>query len=557
MSEVTRNTASANDTERFTVLAVRYLANDLAADDASEFRDMLVAEPARCGELSAIALYSRWFSGQLCQELQARHEAAQVSDAIEVASTRQMPVLGFLGRTTSALGRPVFWSVLAAGVLFAAYFVTVSWDMLGKKGSKQSADSGQQVAVISNTEDAEWSPNTRLTGASRNGKSIKSGEPLKIDSGLVELQLKQGTTLLVEGPAEWTIDGDNEATLKRGKLVARIPKQAIGFTLETPTAKIVDLGTEFGVEVSKSSTTEVLVVKGRVDVNPVGGSSAAASTKLQAGEGVQITAEGVHAKTNGALPDKFKRLVEASNQDASGPNAPSTPTTGLVAYYPFDGDTRDHATEYAANSGKTADDLKIVGPSEFLVGQVGRGLRLTGGYGMAPISPDLQLPPTFTIEAWIVAERLANDHQRLVLNWGRDELAYHFGIFGKQVKLFIGQKDSERVSIGGGELKIERWEHVAATADGRLLRVYLNGIEVGSQPYDGTLFVSTTEGLGLGDSAGAELPSSRLHGAIDELAIWNVALSPEQIAFHARPGTRGYALSAKVKTATTSPKIEK
>lgn len=547
--------------EQFRVLALRYLADELDNAGADRFEQLLATSDDRCEEFSALAMQARLIAAQLSSQLESEaairgsQTTAAFADATRPVRT---PVLGFLGRVSAPLSRPVFWSIAGVGILFVGYVVAITWNMLGRERSgpltatsdpkseirnpKSEIDS---VATITGSEGAIWAEgsdsrpvNTRpWPGAKWDDpqSEITSSESLLLASGLVELKLKQGTTLVVEGPAEWSIDGDNAATLKRGKLVAKVPQQAIGFALETPTARIVDLGTEFGVEATAAGDTSVHVLKGLVQFQTVGGP--APPSELKAGEAVRIPNSGTVVKI-ASEPDQF-----VTGLPAKPASEIDNPDTGLVAYYPFDGDTRDHAAAYGANSGSTADDLQINDSSEFLEGKVGRGLRLMGGYGSARHSADLRLPATFTIEAWVVAERLTNDHQRLVLNWGDGEKAYHFGLFGKRVELFVRQKDATEVSLGGGELKIERWEHVAATADGKLLRVYLNGVEVGSAPYDGTLFVNATEGLGLGDGSGSQLPAARFVGALDELAIWNVALSPDQIAAHARGGTRGYRLT--------------
>jgi len=71
--------------------------------------------------------------------------------------------------------------------------------------------------------------------------------------------------------------------------------------------------------------------------------------------------------------------------------------------------------------------------------------------------------------------------------------------------------------------------------------VFLNGVEVGSGAFDGTLATTLTEGLGVGDSASA--PALNYVGLLDELAVWETALTPSQIASHYLAGAEGYGLS--------------
>ena len=74
----------------------------------------------------------------------------------------------------------------------------------------------------------------------------------KISTGLLELTFASGTRAVIEGPAAFRVLGDNSMTLTRGKLVADVPKGAEGFTVAYADGRIVDLGTEFGVEVAEN-----------------------------------------------------------------------------------------------------------------------------------------------------------------------------------------------------------------------------------------------------------------------------------------------------------------
>lgn len=223
------------------------------------------------------------------------------------------PVLGFLRRTSAAFHRPKFWATLAAGLLFAGYVVAISWNMLDKPLPSGTDGNDGPVATIRDTQDATWFSRVagRSTPASPPISDIKQGEPLGIDSGLVELQLKQGATLLVEGPAEWFIDGNNEAMLKRGKLVATVPNEAVGFTIRTPSAQVVDLGTEFGIEVLKDGTSRVDVFRGKVQVHATGKfGEYSASRLLRASESTTISPSSParsQLQVQAAEPDRFHR----------------------------------------------------------------------------------------------------------------------------------------------------------------------------------------------------------------------------------------------------------
>ena len=57
-------------------------------------------------------------------------------------------------------------------------------------------------------------------------------------------------------------------------MTVSVPATAHGFTIQTPSSRTVDLGTEFGVIVDKSGNTETHVIRGTVEVTPSAGGAA-------------------------------------------------------------------------------------------------------------------------------------------------------------------------------------------------------------------------------------------------------------------------------------------
>lgn len=70
------------------------------------------------------------------------------------------------------------------------------------------------------------------------------------------------------------------------------------------------------------------------------------------------------------------------------------------------------------------------------------------------------------------------------------------------------------------------WTHVACTYDGAKIQIFINGVEQASAPLTGALSTSGNKG----SSIGANSPSGdNLVGLIDDLRIWNVAHSADQV----------------------------
>ena len=91
--------------------------------------------------------------------------------------------------------------------------------------------------------------------------------PVKWGAGLMEVTFASGVRALIEGPAELKISGPNEAYMTHGRLVADVPKGAEGFTVHHAQGKVIDLGTEFAVNIHDDlSPVEVGVFSGKVEV---------------------------------------------------------------------------------------------------------------------------------------------------------------------------------------------------------------------------------------------------------------------------------------------------
>lgn len=78
------------------------------------------------------------------------------------------------------------------------------------------------------------------------------------------------------------------------------------------------------------------------------------------------------------------------------------------------------------------------------------------------------------------------------------------------------------------EFETGRWYHLAGTYDGRVMTVYVNGLRVKSAKASGSLQIDDSELLiGKGDPEFSQ--GEYFHGSIDEVRLWNVARSAQQI----------------------------
>ena len=137
-----------------------------------------------------------------------------------------------------------------------------------------------------------------------------------LESGLVEITYDTGARVILEGPAEFEVQGKKQCWLKRGKLVGRCPdERSKGFVVETPTAHIVDIGTEFGVDVSGPGLTRVMVFEGDVRVRTTAHGADSSPIELTADESLAISQDGV-LQDEEAIEDNFvRRLLPPSTAE--------------------------------------------------------------------------------------------------------------------------------------------------------------------------------------------------------------------------------------------------
>ena len=187
-------------------------------------------------------------------------------------------------------------------------------------------------------------------------------------------------------------------------------------------------------------------------------------------------------------------------------------------------------------------------------GIAGNALRFDGGddevgdFVNIPHDPSLSVSP-YTVEAWVFLED-GDFEEMQVLSKGANFGNYTLDVFGdgNEISGLRGDAglshrcaDSEacsarRVSSSDAAPRIAfgGWTHVAGTFDGTALRIYVNGglaneFLVDDEPAQSmsALFIGRAD-FGSGEFLFREF----FRGTVDEVRIWNVARTPEQIAAH-------------------------
>ena len=118
------------------------------------------------------------------------------------------------------------------------------------------------------------------------GQPLGSGE-LHLLEGLALLRFHGGATALLSGDVRVDLESRGSMRLHHGRLNAHAPEEAIGFTVRTPVSDVVDLGTEFALDVQRSGETKLEVIEGAVEYRKPEGRPGS-GTLLEGGQAVRL-----------------------------------------------------------------------------------------------------------------------------------------------------------------------------------------------------------------------------------------------------------------------------
>lgn len=102
------------------------------------------------------------------------------------------------------------------------------------------------------------------------GVVFSSGEPVKnhikqtLKQGSAELHFPTGAKVLISAPASYEVTGNNSMHLQQGSFIANVPHSGIGFQVDTPHGRVIDLGTLFSVQTVEKLDTRIQVYRGKV-----------------------------------------------------------------------------------------------------------------------------------------------------------------------------------------------------------------------------------------------------------------------------------------------------
>jgi ferric-dicitrate binding protein FerR (iron transport regulator) len=253
-------------------------------------------------------------------------------DSLTIASPIEPRILSRRNVYLATIGTVT--AVCAAAVLAVLLMPTARRAELATRTLISSASTPLSEAVLVANADRQLRT-ISASGAPRASSLLYDGDTLELDSGTATLVYQSGVKVIVRGPIRMRVEAGSNY-LQRGALIANVPTKAIGFAVETPQARVVDLGTEFAVQADEKGTTEVQVYKGKVEFSPItqqGNSSAIGpAVILEAGTARRIeptgSGGGIVTREVAFTPELFRQNTSASQSGQikiEGAYASSTP----------------------------------------------------------------------------------------------------------------------------------------------------------------------------------------------------------------------------------------
>jgi hypothetical protein len=419
------------------------------------------------------------------------------------------------------------------------------------------------------------------------GAGVRLGQKVDLPTGLLEITYNTGAKVILQGPVDYQVES-NGGYLAVGKLTGKLEhrndeapmtnderKHEIrmtkregmqnssfdirpsSFAIRTPTATVTDLGTEFGVEVERDGATETEVFVGLVKLVRSGAGSNGTSDEhvIRAGNTSRVDAKGAHpvaAIHPGAC--RFVRALPSRIKTAADAYAETVLSMRPVAYYRMEPPRNPKDQDILMDSSLGTRNGRLYFNEQYFgernaAGRFGQSLRLrgtmAGDYAIVPDGPHV-IQDRLTVSAWV--------YLLIEPTGSRGIIATHRGIYASSddaapvqftldvcvsgcLEAMVTPHHGQKMAVTQDGAKFPRgvWQHVALVADGTTLHLYRNGLVVGSAPCAGVLPKPKTSSLAVGCVVSNDgiTPLARSpyfwSGRIDELAIFDRALSPDDI----------------------------
>ena len=419
------------------------------------------------------------------------------------------------------------WTVAAAACVAAA----VSWWLPRGTAGGGAAPSGDGVTAMLVDEAGAVFAKPRQPGEVRFNPGT-----YELLAGTVHLRYTNGADLVVEGPARFEIRDAFRTDLTAGRVRAIVPPAAHGFTVVTRAVAYEDVGTEFGLSVNGATgESQMHVFDGQVNLR-TGDASGALLRSAFVGDSV-VYRDG--------------QVQEVSDMDVGG-----FPSPGGIGHLRWTAQRRERLADpslvawFAFERGGNPSQLVNAARSHGVPdGRIAGARWATGRWpGKQALWFDrdtdfveLEIPgehAEMTVAVWMKVDRFEHEMSAILNSNGADAGDLHFQMnrLGLPRGGLLGV-DRQNQRWVGNPVPVGKWVHVVSVLSLRQGRhvIYVNGLPVLESGMEGSHVLLQPGHCRLGNwfntAATSREDSSRgLRGLVDELSVWNRALSAGEVA---------------------------
>ncbi|WP_439628274.1 LamG-like jellyroll fold domain-containing protein [Gemmata sp.] len=437
------------------------------------------------------------------------------------------------------------WAAVAAAV--AATVIAAVALLTGGRATGPA----DRIAVVAHLGNAVWE------GDGPAERAVVGPGVLALRTGSVTLALFNGVTVHMEGPARFELQSLDRVYCRSGKFRINSPAEAHGFVVAANRTEFSSAA-EFALTVDGAGTASVAVADGRTNVCLLNRSGRTIRTEALFGGQAALVADGTLQPL--AAPQPEGRFIGAIPVIASPlPLSPTYAQTVLAArpaaYWRF---------ESAAD--RAVGNEVAGGPPLRIVGDAALGERADGNRGLSLPHPTEEVlhgaitegawaprGREYTVECWamprlvrqasvlgmVAAEggnNTASDRHGLLLELTGQPSPYrHPSRTVRALHRLPAGKGRGVNLFAPGQYLPYSWQHLVLRQSGPRLELYVNGELAGlGAPSDDGPFPRCRIVLGAlhASQDGNTFSGRPFVGAIDEVAVYDHALAPEEIARH-------------------------
>ncbi len=216
-----------------------------------------------------------------------------------------------------------------------------------------------------------------------------------------------------------------------------------------------------------------------------------------------------------------------------------TLSTGLVGYWPFDGNTTNWATGRTSDLSSNGVNGSLVGLStttSSVAGKIGGALKFSSAtaqevsLGTTPANLTFAYSQPFSISLWAKPSATVGSgvFNRMVSTSATSNKFEYFVMANNNAFSFnVGKNGIGDASVAGSTFTLGQWYHLVGVYNGTNINFYINGVSVGTAAYT---FGALSNPDGILSIGGGGAAGNTFDGSIDDVRIYNRALSASEVA---------------------------